>query len=158
MFVNCFFPNFSPEEIESLREKMQSESSLVVVGSADDALRVPKSRRKIENVTQSMVDTMVVDEVYDFIKKILANPPGPRTPTVLNSNIISKQTKSSTGDKATTGQQRKRKQDMLDAEGTPAKTKHLGKLIIVPAYMKRVCVSVGSECMTNLVYDLLFIP
>lgn len=46
--------------MESLREKMQSESSLVVVGSADDVLRVPKSRRKLDNVTQSMVDAMVV--------------------------------------------------------------------------------------------------
>ena len=39
---------------------MQSESSFVIVGSGDDVLRVPKSRRKIENVTQFMVDTMVV--------------------------------------------------------------------------------------------------
>ncbi|XP_073844658.1 reduction in Cnn dots 1 isoform X2 [Musca autumnalis] len=114
----------SQEEIESLREKMQSESSLVVVGSADDALRVPKSRRKIENVTQAMVDTMVVDEVYDFIKKILTNPPGPRIPTSLNSSIFGKQNRSLAGEKIT-GQQRKRKNDGLDSDGTPAKTKHL---------------------------------
>lgn len=50
----------SQEEMEGLRERMQSESSLVVVGSADDALRVPKSKRRIEGVTQSMVDYMVV--------------------------------------------------------------------------------------------------
>lgn len=46
--------------MESLREKMQSETSLVVVGSADDVLRVPKSKRQIEGVTQSMVDSMVM--------------------------------------------------------------------------------------------------
>lgn len=51
---------FSIEEIESLREKMQSDSSLVIVGYADDVLRVPKSRCRLENVTQAMVDTMVV--------------------------------------------------------------------------------------------------
>ncbi|XP_033252301.1 uncharacterized protein LOC117191586 [Drosophila miranda] len=51
----------SQEEMESLRERMQSESSLVVVGSADDVLRVPKSKRRIEGVTQSMVDAMVVN-------------------------------------------------------------------------------------------------
>uniref|UniRef100_T1PBB4 Alpha/beta hydrolase n=1 Tax=Musca domestica TaxID=7370 RepID=T1PBB4_MUSDO len=114
----------SHEEIESLREKMQSESSLVVVGSADDALRVPKSRRKIENVTQAMVDTMVVDEVYDFIKKVLTNPPGPRIPTSVTSNIFNKQNKMFAGEKGA-GQQRKRKNDGIDSDSTPAKTKHL---------------------------------
>ncbi|KNC24103.1 hypothetical protein FF38_06286 [Lucilia cuprina] len=115
----------SPEEIESLREKMQSESSLVVVGSADDVLRVPKSRRKIENVTQSMVDTMVVDEVYDFIKKILTNPPGPRTPTVINSTFYNKLNKTTTGEKTTGVYQRKRKNEGGDQEATPAKSKHI---------------------------------
>ncbi|XP_060659847.1 KAT8 regulatory NSL complex subunit 3 isoform X7 [Drosophila nasuta] len=77
----------SQEEMEGLRERMQSESSLVVVGSADDALRVPKSKRRIEGVTQAMVDSMVVDEVYEFISKTLNNPPGPRMPTsLLGSN------------------------------------------------------------------------
>ncbi|KAH8269591.1 hypothetical protein KR018_010001, partial [Drosophila ironensis] len=73
----------SQEEMEGLRERMQSESSLVVVGSADDALRVPKSKRRIESVTQSMVDAMVVDEIYDFVSRTLSNPPGPRMPTTL---------------------------------------------------------------------------
>ncbi|KAM8712201.1 hypothetical protein ACLKA7_012681 [Drosophila subpalustris] len=73
----------SQEEMEGLRERMQSESSLVVVGSADDALRVPKSKRRIEGVTQTMVDSMVVDEVYEFVNKTLSNPPGPRMPTSL---------------------------------------------------------------------------
>ncbi|XP_037818055.1 KAT8 regulatory NSL complex subunit 3 isoform X2 [Lucilia sericata] len=118
----------SPEEIESLREKMQSESSLVVVGSADDVLRVPKSRRKIENVTQSMVDTMVVDEVYDFIKKILTNPPGPRTPTVINSTFYNKLNKTTTGEKTTGVYQRKRKNEGGDQEATPAKSKHITKI------------------------------
>ncbi|XP_050743815.1 KAT8 regulatory NSL complex subunit 3 isoform X2 [Drosophila biarmipes] len=73
----------SQEEMEGLRERMQSESSLVVVGSADDALRVPKSKRRIEGVTQSMVDYMVVEEVFDFVSRTLSNPPGPRMPTSL---------------------------------------------------------------------------
>ncbi|KAM7343581.1 reduction in Cnn dots 1 isoform 2-T2 [Cochliomyia hominivorax] len=114
----------SPEEIESLRERMQSESSLVVVGSADDVLRVPKSRRKIENVTQSMVDTMVVDEVYDFIKRILTNPPGPRTPTVINSTFYAKLNKTNVGDK-TGVYQRKRKNESGDQDAAPAKSKHI---------------------------------
>ncbi|KAL9919968.1 reduction in Cnn dots 1 isoform 1-T1 [Glossina fuscipes fuscipes] len=118
----------SSEEIESLREKMQSESSLVVVGSADDVLRVPKSRRKIENVTQSMVDTMVADEVYDFIKKILTNPPGPRTPVNLNVTSYAKQQKASMGDKQTV-QQRKRKHEANggDQEVVGPKVKYVGQ-------------------------------
>uniref|UniRef100_A0A1B0A4L3 KANSL3 helical domain-containing protein n=1 Tax=Glossina pallidipes TaxID=7398 RepID=A0A1B0A4L3_GLOPL len=119
----------SSEEIESLREKMQSESSLVVVGSADDVLRVPKSRRKIENVTQSMVDTMVADEVYDFIKKILTNPPGPRTPVNLNVTSYAKQQKASVGDKQTV-QQRKRKHEGNggDHEVVCPKVKYVGQI------------------------------
>lgn len=50
----------SQEEIESLREKMQAQTSLVVVGSADDALRVGKTKRQIEGVTQTMVDNMIM--------------------------------------------------------------------------------------------------
>ncbi|XP_017959681.1 uncharacterized protein LOC108653572 isoform X9 [Drosophila navojoa] len=84
----------SQEEMEGLRERMQSESSLVVVGSADDALRVPKSKRRIEGVTQAMVDAMVVDEVYEFVNKTLSNPPGPRMPTsLLGSNSYQRQPK-----------------------------------------------------------------
>lgn len=51
---------YSQEEIESLREKMQAQTSLVVVGSADDALRVSKNKRRIEGVTQAMVDHMIM--------------------------------------------------------------------------------------------------
>lgn len=49
----------SQEEIESLREKMVAQTSLVVVGSADDALRINKFNRHLEGVTQSMVDNMI---------------------------------------------------------------------------------------------------
>ncbi|XP_033251595.1 uncharacterized protein LOC117190652 isoform X4 [Drosophila miranda] len=75
----------SQEEMESLRERMQSESSLVVVGSADDVLRVPKSKRRIDSVFQSMVDAMVVDEIYEFVNRTLMDPPGPRVPMALHN-------------------------------------------------------------------------
>ncbi|XP_017480243.1 PREDICTED: KAT8 regulatory NSL complex subunit 3 isoform X1 [Rhagoletis zephyria] len=125
----------STEEIESLREKMQSETSLVVVGSADDVLRVPKSRRKLDNVTQSLVDAMVVDELYEFIKKILTNPPGPRIPTTISSLVHAKQGRNATGNTIgssntegntkISGVQRKRKNEAMnsDQEQTPVKTK-----------------------------------
>ncbi|XP_067627115.1 KAT8 regulatory NSL complex subunit 3 isoform X2 [Eurosta solidaginis] len=125
----------STEEIESLREKMQSETSLVVVGSADDVLRVPKSRRRLENVTQSMVDIMVVDEVYEFIKRILTNPPGPRIPTTITSMVSTKQGRNAIstgsasnnidGSSKTNSVQRKRKGDAMNSDQgqTPMKSK-----------------------------------
>ncbi|XP_014091919.3 KAT8 regulatory NSL complex subunit 3 isoform X2 [Bactrocera oleae] len=129
----------SSEEMESLREKMQSESSLVVVGSADDVLRVPKSRRKLDNVTQSMVDAMVVDEIYEFIKRILINPPGPRVPTTITSFVHTKQGRNSInnnvggscaeGNAKNGSAQRKRKNDGLNSDQeTPAKTKYVNSI------------------------------
>lgn len=49
----------SQEEIESLREKMSAHTSLVVVGSADDSLRIKKMSRQMEGITQQMVDNMI---------------------------------------------------------------------------------------------------
>ena len=57
---------------------MIAQTSLVVVGSADDYLRVCKSKRKIEGVTQSMVDNMVMDEVAEFATNCLLDPPRPK--------------------------------------------------------------------------------
>ncbi|XP_043644810.1 KAT8 regulatory NSL complex subunit 3 isoform X7 [Drosophila teissieri] len=129
----------SQEEMEGLRERMQSESSLVVVGSADDALRVPKSKRRIEGVTQSMVDYMVVEEVFEFVNKTLSNPPGPRMPTsLMHQQGYQRQQKQSAhiladgnANKAVQ-QMRKRKMDgtLDDSMGLPSKSKflpHIGR-------------------------------
>uniref|UniRef100_A0A1Q3EYL9 Putative testis development protein prtd n=1 Tax=Culex tarsalis TaxID=7177 RepID=A0A1Q3EYL9_CULTA len=75
----------SQEEIEWLRERMIAQTSLVVVGSADDCLRVCKTKRKIEGVTQSMVDNMVMDEVAEFTTNWLLNPPRPK-PAIKDPN------------------------------------------------------------------------
>ncbi|XP_037032862.1 KAT8 regulatory NSL complex subunit 3 isoform X5 [Bradysia coprophila] len=80
----------SQEEIESLREKMQAQTSLVVVGSADDALRVGKHKRQIEGVTQTMVDNMIMDEISEFASTCIINPPAPRD--LQNENIATKHT------------------------------------------------------------------
>ncbi|XP_032571189.1 KAT8 regulatory NSL complex subunit 3 isoform X3 [Drosophila sechellia] len=122
----------SQEEMEGLRERMQSESSLVVVGSADDTLRVPKSKRRIEGVTQSMVDYMVVDEIFEFVNKTLSNPPGPRMPTSLmhqqGYQRLQKQSSHILADgnaNKAIQQMRKRKMDggLDDSMGQPSKTK-----------------------------------
>lgn len=60
----CFFFHSSifnsQEEIESLRDKMAAHTSLVVVGSADDSLRMRKMNRQTDSVTQPMIDNMVM--------------------------------------------------------------------------------------------------
>lgn len=91
---------------------MQAQTSLVVVGSADDALRVGKHKRQIEGVTQTMVDNMITvifpenshrfllirkclqsnrqDEVSEFASTCIINPPAPRD--LQNENIATKHT------------------------------------------------------------------
>ncbi|XP_065719061.2 KAT8 regulatory NSL complex subunit 3 isoform X7 [Drosophila suzukii] len=153
----------SQEEMEGLRERMQSESSLVVVGSADDALRVPKSKRRIEGVTQSMVDYMVVEEVYDFVSKTLSNPPGPRMPTsLMHQQGYQRQQKQPThiladgnANKAIQ-QMRKRKVDggLDDPMGQPAKSKfvpHIGRPRTRP--LPNVGGSAGSVCQKDDALD-----
>lgn len=69
----------SPEEIECLRERITAPTSLVVVGAADDCLRVSKTKRKFEGVTQEMVDNMVMDEISEFATSCLSRPLPPKT-------------------------------------------------------------------------------
>ncbi|XP_044735628.1 mucin-6 isoform X3 [Chrysoperla carnea] len=68
----------SPAEIEYLREHMRVETGLVIVGSADDYLRVSMKKRKMDGITQSMVDRCIVDEVGDFIGSLLISPYPPQ--------------------------------------------------------------------------------
>ena len=46
--------------MEDMRERMRAGSGLVVVGGADDHLRVNKHKKHLERVTQSMVDRCIV--------------------------------------------------------------------------------------------------
>lgn len=59
VFMGFYFFQLSQEEIESLRERMAAQTSLVVIGSTDDALRINKFNRHLDGVTQSMVDNMI---------------------------------------------------------------------------------------------------
>ncbi|KMQ90286.1 kat8 regulatory nsl complex subunit 3-like isoform x1 protein, partial [Lasius niger] len=63
-----------PDDLEDLREKMLVETSLVVVGTADDYLRISTSKKVLEGITQSMVDRCILDEIGDFIGSILLQP------------------------------------------------------------------------------------
>lgn len=62
------------DDIEDLREKMLVPTSLVVVGSGDDQLRIPSFKKISEKVSQSMVDRCVLDEIGDFVGQILLQP------------------------------------------------------------------------------------
>ena len=74
----------SEEEIEFLREKLAAPTSVVVVGSADDYLRVSKTKRRIEGVTQEMVDNMVIDEIAEFASVCVQRP----VPAKVKSSIL----------------------------------------------------------------------
>lgn len=82
------------DDLEDLRGKMMVETSLVVVGSADDNLRISTHKKLSEGITQNMVDRCILDEIGDFVGSILLQPhPLPLRPTVVasfeNKNIIS---------------------------------------------------------------------
>lgn len=64
----------SEEEVENFKEKISVPTSTVIVGSADDYLRMDKTKRRLEGVTQEMVDNMIVDEISEFATKCLQRP------------------------------------------------------------------------------------
>lgn len=51
------------DEIENFREHMKAESGLVVVGGADDRLHMCSLKKRLEGVTQSMVDRCMLVRV-----------------------------------------------------------------------------------------------
>ncbi|XP_012153364.1 reduction in Cnn dots 1 isoform X2 [Megachile rotundata] len=75
-----------PDEVEDLREKMLVETSLVVIGTADDNLRISTAKKISEGITQSMVDRCIMDEIGDFVGTILLQPhPLPLRPMSLSN-------------------------------------------------------------------------
>lgn len=110
----------SEEEVEQFREKMTAPTTLLTIGSADDYLRVSKKKRKLEGVTQEMVDNMIVDEIAEFATKCIQRPlpQKPKAITQFGNVTIHRQIDSSTG------QMRKRKSSQtVEADGSIKMTK-----------------------------------
>ena len=63
------------DDLEDIRERMRAETSMVVIGGADDKLRICKNKKMSEGITQSMVDRCLADEIYHFVSYVLNAPP-----------------------------------------------------------------------------------
>lgn len=50
--------------MEDLRERMRVETGLIVVGSADDYLRISKKKKRAEGITQNVVDRFIMVCVF----------------------------------------------------------------------------------------------
>ena len=59
------------DDIEDIREKMRVETGLVIVGGADDQLRLTSRKKKSEAVTQSMVDRAIIEQIRNFLVSVL---------------------------------------------------------------------------------------
>ncbi|XP_050506248.1 KAT8 regulatory NSL complex subunit 3 isoform X3 [Diabrotica virgifera virgifera] len=72
------------EDLENLREHMRVETGLLVVGCADDYLRITKKKKRQEGITQSIVNRCVVDEIGEFVSGLILSPypPQVRPPSV----------------------------------------------------------------------------
>ena len=58
-------------DIEDIREKMRVKTGLVIVGGADDQLRLTNRKKKAELVTQAMVDKSTIEQVRSFLTTVL---------------------------------------------------------------------------------------
>ncbi|GFW39284.1 KAT8 regulatory NSL complex subunit 3 [Trichonephila clavipes] len=65
----------STDDVEDFRSRMRAETGLVVVGGADDLLRMCPSKMKLENVTQTIVDRCLLDEISDFLMSVVVKLP-----------------------------------------------------------------------------------
>lgn len=75
------------EGLEDLRSRMSVDTGLVVVGSADDQLRMTKTKKRMEGITQNMADRCILDEISDFLGPILAQASARQAPFYPNNSL-----------------------------------------------------------------------
>ncbi|EDV20096.1 uncharacterized protein TRIADDRAFT_32527 [Trichoplax adhaerens] len=61
----------SPDDIEELRQNMSANTSLFIVGGADEQLRLSHQVKRRECVTQTIADKMIQNEIAEFLSRTL---------------------------------------------------------------------------------------
>lgn len=97
---------------------MRVQTGLLVVGNADDCLRMGKTKKKMEGVTQSMVDRCILEEIGDFLAGVLTTPK-----PLLNSNEMRRGTYARRRHNSTTSS--------VDSESSTAKRSRPGGFFIL---------------------------
>lgn len=60
------------DDMEDLRERMRAENALVVIGGADNQLRMSRAKRKQEGITQIVCDKKILVNFYMFYLKLFS--------------------------------------------------------------------------------------
>lgn len=106
------------EDIEEIREKMRVETGLVVVGAADDQLRMSRLTKFRGGVTQTMVDYCIMDEVAEFLGTLLITP-RPQLRPIMNHAVTT--THSAAESAVTNKLEGKRKQPFTEVTSSSIK-------------------------------------
>ncbi|KAK3734427.1 hypothetical protein QZH41_019759 [Actinostola sp. cb2023] len=56
-----------------MRERLKTDTSLLIVGGADEQLRLLRAKKKKEGLTQSMVDRLIMDQIGEFLGNVLTS-------------------------------------------------------------------------------------
>ncbi|XP_050395234.2 KAT8 regulatory NSL complex subunit 3 [Patella vulgata] len=59
------------DDLDYLRERMRAETGLLVIGGADDQLRMSRAKKKQEGVTQAILDRKITENMCEFLGNIL---------------------------------------------------------------------------------------
>ncbi|RUS85827.1 hypothetical protein EGW08_006379 [Elysia chlorotica] len=120
--------------LEDIREKLRVETGLLLVGGADDQLRMSRSKKRHSGLTQAMVDRCIMEEMLEFLGntlfQVMVNPDNTEEPEVTKKQAKKRKPKdmSSTSGSQTVEslvkQPKKIRSMKMGNVGTPAFTGH----------------------------------